>query len=325
MSPDRLLRFARPVEAWLAREAPHVVVTGAGGWLGSATLEMLDDALGARFDGCVTVYAHREREAVLRSGRRLRLRALADIGEQPPPDVPVLLAHYAFLTREKVGNVGISTYVEANRAITALASAQARRLRVAGTFSTSSGAVYRRNGTLNDDLAANPYGALKLEEEEAFARLRDTGALTAICRVFNVAGPFLNKAYAIGDLIRAALYEPALTIQARHRVYRSYAHVADIVSVGFAAMAGLAAAPEPYDTAGLEVVEVGDLAERIRAELGCPAKPIRRAPLGDACDDRYVGRIEPFASMAARAGFALSPLGVQIQDTARFLVGGAAG
>ena len=320
MPSDATLRFPPSIRARLQSAPWHVVVTGAGGWFGLATLEMLDDVFGPRLDQYVTAYARAEREIALRSGRKVRLRALSALSEQARPEGQVCVAHYAFLTRERIDGVGLEPYIASNRALTSFIEGEARRLRASGTFSTSSGAVYKRDGTLDDDLETNPYGVLKREEEAAFAGLRDIGTNAAVCRVFNVAGPFLNKDYALGSLIHAALHSPDLTIRARHRVYRSYAHVGDIVSVGFAIMTGLVTAPpEAYDTAGLDVVEVGDLAERVREVLGCPGKPIVRGAWNDMPDDRYVGRLEPFVDLAREAGVSLAPLASQILDTARFI------
>lgn len=318
---DRPLRFAPRVEAEIAEGSHDWLVTGARGWFGSATLEMLDQALGDRFDRCVTAFGRTSADMTLRSGRVVKLRPLAALAAVAPGGSEILLAHYAFATREKAAAVGAETYVADNRALTAFIAAQSRRLRVTGTFSTSSGAVYTPDRRLDRSLETNPYGALKLEEEEVFARLRsETGARAAICRVFNVAGPFLNKDYAIGSLILSALHDPVLTLRARHRVYRSYAHIGDIVSVGCAVMLGMVPVPDaPYDTGGAETVEVGELAARVRTVLGCPGKAIERGEPTPDPDDRYVGDRTAFVRLAEAAGVTLAGLDEQIADTAGFL------
>lgn len=315
------IRFAPAVEADVAEGSHHCLVTGARGWFGSATLEMLDQALGDRFDRRVTAFGRTSAELILRSGRVVNLRPLASLGSISYGDNDILLAHYAFATRERAVAVGAETYIADNRNLTAFIEKQSRRLRLAGTFSTSSGAVYTPDRRLDRSLDTNPYGALKLEEEEAFARLRsEIGTRAAICRVFNVAGPFLNKDYAIGSLIMAALRDPVLTIRARHRVYRSYAHIADIVSIGFAVMLGMVPIPDaPYDTAGAETIEVGELAERVRRVLNCADKPIERGATTIDQDDFYVGDRTRFARLAETAGVMLAGLDQQIADTAEFV------
>jgi UDP-glucuronate decarboxylase len=318
----KLLNFPSAVASSLSSSQGRILVTGAGGWFGLATLEMLEQALGPEFDRRVFPFARSASEVTLRSGRRVVLRELGALEGLPAEGNAPVLAHYAFLTREKVKSVGVPDYIRINRELTRLVTAEALRLGAAGIFSTSSGAVYRKDGSLESDLDENPYGFLKLEEEAAVDRLRqENGVRAAVCRVFNVSGPYLNKEYAIGSLIEEALFEPQLQVRARQKVYRSFAHVADIVSVGFAVALGVVAAPaRPYDTAGDETVEVGELAERIRRRLGCPAKPIVRAPLIAAAeDDRYVGDFRTSAGLAAAAGIRPLPLDEQIADTAAYL------
>lgn len=317
-----LLNFAPAVSDELASSNAPIVVTGAGGWLGLATLEMLAQTLGADFDRRVIPFASGARTVILRSGRSVRLHDLHALETMSVNGAAPVIAHYAFLTREKVKTFGAPDYIRINRDLTLFVADQARRLGATGVFSTSSGAVYRRDGSLETDIVENPYGVLKLEEEEAFARLRrENGARAAICRVFSVAGPYLNKEYAIGSLIQAALFDEQIQVRARQKVYRSFAHVADIVSVGFSIMLGASATPDrPYDTAGDEAVEVGELAERVRLRLGCPTKPIVREQLIETMDeDRYVGDFGDFASLAAAAGVSLAPLDEQITDTAAYL------
>lgn len=321
----KLLNFPPAIASMLASSRGRILVTGAGGWFGLATLEMLEQALGPDFDRRVFPFARRARELTLRSGRRVGLQELEALEGLPIEDDAPILANYAFLTREKVKSVGLPDYIRINRELTRFVTTEALRLGAAGIFSTSSGAVYRKDGSLETDLDENPYGFLKREEEAAVDRLRrEKGVRTAVCRVFNVSGPYLNKEYAIGSLIEEAMFEQQMQVRARQRVYRSYAHVGDIVSVGFAIALGAVASPaRPYDTAGDETVEVGELAERIRRRLGCPAKPIVRAPMIDAAeDDRYVGDYRVFAELAAAAGVSPLPLDEQIADTAAYLKAG---
>ena len=315
-----LLRLRGAVAAEVARSSSHFIVTGAGGWFGTATLEMLEQALGAAFESRVSAFGRARRTLVMRSGRRVDLQPLVSLADMPRPTGRVHMLHYAFLTREKTTDTEPQVYIDENRRLTSFVERQCRRLQTNGTFSTSSGAVYRPDGRLDTDLATNPYGVLKLEEEAAFGRLNADGAATAICRVFNVGGPLLNKEYAIGSLIRGALFEGALTIRARHQVFRSYAHIGDIVSVGVAVATGLIDAPTaPYDTAGMETVEIEDLARRVKEQLDCREKPIVRDRAFDLPADRYVGDPAVFAMLAGKAGIDLASLDEQIDETARFL------
>ena len=315
------LRFPARLREILRDGDTRIVVTGAGGWLGQATLEMLDDALGPDMPDRVRAYAATARSYRLRSGREVLLSALEDLGSLEPGSGSTTIAHYAFLTREKAATMPAEAYVDANRRITWFMTEQAGRLGARAAFSTSSGAVYRRDGTLETSLADNPYGSLKREEEEAFAILADrTGTESIVCRLFNLSGPFLNKDYVLGSVLSDVLAGRTIRLRAAHRVVRSYVHVRDVVTVGFASMFGLLDAPrEPFDTAGDESIEVGDLARRVRDVLGRPDLAIDRPPLGSNPADRYVGDGRPFRQMLGQLGLAPTRLDDAIRDTAAYL------
>jgi UDP-glucuronate decarboxylase len=304
-----------------------VVVTGAGGWLGQAAIEMLAGAFGESAGERLALFASAERRHRLPSGDTLACRRLASITELPRR--PWLFFHFAYATRERVGELGLADYVRLNRSITSAVIAGARQVGAAGLFVPSSGAVYRRDRTLESDLEANPYGALKLDDERGFAELaRELGCRAVLPRVFNLAGPFINKlhSYALSSLILAAQRGQPLVIRAAHRVVRSYIHVADLVSLGLALL--LQGASEPialFDTVGDRVVEIAELADCVLAVLGVKL-PIERPRFDPdrSTDDIYVGEDGPMRALARRHRIDLLPLETQIRDTAMYLASLAA-
>jgi nucleoside-diphosphate-sugar epimerase len=169
-----------------------VVVTGAGGWLGQAAVEMLAGAFGESAGRRLALFSSIDRMHRLRSGDTLPCRRLASIAELPRR--PWLFFHFAYVTRDRLGEFGLAEYVRLNRSIAGEVIAAARRVSAAGLFVPSSGAVYRRNRELESNLESNPYGALKLEDERAFAGLaQQLGCRAVLPRVFNLSGPFINK------------------------------------------------------------------------------------------------------------------------------------
>ena len=293
----------------------RIAVTGATGWLGRVTLDLLRAALGEEaFAGRVAPYASRARTV-----DGIEVRALPTLGDaEPPPDV---LLHYAFVTRELVAERGLEAYVAANLEISLAVLRALSRGGVRGLFYTSSGAVYGAGGALETDLRANPYGALKHLDELAFAQAcKDAGTGCAIARVFNVSGPHMAKPrlFALGDLVLRAQAGEPLTISARHPVRRSFVAAADVAALGLSlALAGEDAC---FDTAGERVVEIGELAEIVRAEIAGDTLPIDRDydPHGPAHE--YAGRAGEMAALARRHGVRLAPLEQQIRETAAGLV-----
>lgn len=311
------LRFSPNVREALRGSAAPIVVTGASGWIGLATLEMLREALGTSFGNRVHALASTPKSVHLRDGETVRLSTLRDLASQPLAHGP-LVAHYAFLTREKASEQPLPHYIEANRTIIGEVTDFCRRSKAAGLFETSSGAVYGPGRALATDIDANPYGVLKLEEEQAFAALAaEIGARMALCRVFNLSGPYSYKRFAITDLIGNARRGEPLSIGAKHAVFRSFVHVRDVIDVGFAVMTGIVEADaSPYDTAGERPVELGDLATRVSAVLGDGHLPVTRGEVEWSRLDYYVGDGRRFRSMAAAAGFEPLALDGQIRVTA---------
>jgi UDP-glucuronate decarboxylase len=320
--PTSRLQFPPSLAAALRGSDLGVVVTGAGGWVGQAAVEMLAQAFGESAGERLALFASTDRRHRLRSGDTLACRRLASIAELPIR--PWLFFHFAYATRERVGEFGLADYVRVNRSITSDVIAGARRVGAAGLFVTSSGAVYRRDRALESDLQSNPYGALKVEDERAFAELaQQLGCRAVLPRVFNLAGPFVNKlqSYALSSLILAAQRGQPLVIRAAHRVVRSYIHVADLVSLALAVLLeGGIEQVTRFDTAVDRAVEIGELADCILGVLEAKL-PIERPRLDPdrGTDDVYVGEFEPVRALAGRHRIDLLPLEAQIRDTAGYL------
>jgi UDP-glucuronate decarboxylase len=313
------LTFSDPVSQALSASGLEVVVTGARGWLGRATVDMLESALGGEFRARVHLYGSSGGRLYLRSGERVGVRPLAELpGLRPGPH---LLVHYAFATRERVDELGLEDYLVANRGITDRVADYLELTTPTGMLVTSSGAVY-----LGDVETSNPYGVLKAQDERIFSELvgGTTGGATRLLipRLFNLSGPFLNKPdrYVLGSVINDILAGGPIRLSAVRPVYRSYVHVEDLVDLCFAMMLSGSPVPEaPFDTAGEVEVEVGELAAIAARVLGHPDMVIERSMVEDADPDRYVGDGATMHRMAVECGIELKGLDRQITDTARYL------
>lgn len=78
------LQFSRATEAKLLESRLDVVVTGCGGWLGQATLEMLESSLGAQFASRVHGFASSARTLKLRSGTEFGVSPLGELQRVKP-------------------------------------------------------------------------------------------------------------------------------------------------------------------------------------------------------------------------------------------------
>lgn len=314
--------FGRVASVLAAVQTP-IVVTGGSGWLGLATLDLLDAALGPAFAQRVHAYAGRARDLRLRSGRDVPCRALPALADYAGP--PPLVLHYACLTKDRVEGKGAIAFQTGNAAIRDAVTGLIRRRGARGLFLPSSGAVYGSDRSLAASPAGNPYGADKLLDEARFAELATgAGAPCVIARVFNLAGPRINKleAYALAAFVVALLADRPIEIQARGRVVRSYVHVEDLLLLALGSLL-LAPAAEPvrFDTEGELAIEVQVLARRAATLLGRADVPISRAAPDGRPDDVYVGDGTAMRALAEQLGLPLRELDVQIRDTAADLAG----
>jgi len=307
------------IAAALADPSRPVVLTGGGGWLGRAALEILDGIHGADLPRRVYVFGASARVLALRSGRSIASHPFADLAALAPPE-PLIL-HFAYLTRGYAARMKLADYVAINRALSQAVAAVVERRGAQGLLLPSSGAVYRPDRTLDHDLAGNPYGALKREDEERFAELAQQRSFpTVIVRIFNLSGPFMNHTshYALGAILSDILAGRAIDIRADHPTTRAYTHVGDLLTLAL----GLLVRGEgagPFDTLGTPAIEIGALARRAAGLLGRPDLDISRPPFATGEPDLYVGDGGRFAALASRIGFAPRSLDDQILETAAFL------
>ena len=299
----------------LAASGRRIVVTGAGGWLGLATLELLRFALGESFADRVHALGASARTLTLRDGTTIDQRPLAEIGSLPP--APTLVLHLAFLTKDRVADMAAGDYAAANEALSRLVLDALGPIGATGLFVASSGAARFAD---DPDAAADMrlYGRLKCRDERDFAAwARATGGTAVIARIFNVTGPYINKhqAYAMAAFILDALAGRPITVRAPHRVVRGYVAIRELMSL---VVLLLLAEPgvHAFDTGG-EPLELAKVGAAVADVLG---GEITRAPIVSDRVDHYSGDRRAYEALLTRHGITAVPLGDQIADTAEAMV-----
>jgi nucleoside-diphosphate-sugar epimerase len=297
------LAFLPHVAAGLGRGP--IIVTGAGGWLGMAVLEMLESVFGDDLPNRVTAFTARARALLLRSGRSVAARDYVALETMPAP--PALIFHFAFLTR---GHAGQENYVAVNAEITRVMHGFIARNGAAGLVLPSSGAAYM----------AETYGILKRADEDIFgAQAAARHFPAAIVRIFNLSGPYINnlKSYALACIIADILAGGPIRLRAAHPVWRAYAHVEDVLNIATARV--LRGETATFDTGARTPVEIGDLASQASRLLTGHELPVIRPEWQAGIADRYVGDFGAYRGAAAAAGVKPRDLDQQILDTAKYL------
>lgn len=308
--------FAPAVRDALRGNSAPIIVTGAGGWLGQAALEALDEALGEAMPRRVTAFASTAKPMVLRSGRGIAVRAYDTLGTLVMD--PALILHFAFRTRGFVQEAG---YIETNRRITRTMQQFITRNGAFGLFVPSSGAVYGPGRVPHQNLEADPYGALKYEDELVFGALaRQHGFPATIIRIFNLAGPCMNNlaGYALACIITDVLHGGPIHLRAAHPVLRGYAHIGDVLNIALSLLLGRQELPV-FDSAGEPALEIGELAQLASRLIAGKELPVSRPAWQAGAADRYVGDMHSYAAAARAAEVILRPLETQICDTAGYI------
>lgn len=295
------------------------VLTGPSGWIGTAMLASLADRAGGTLEGRVRAFASDHRIMALASGENLTVRALSSIRPEDVEGAHVI--HLAYLTKDKVDAVGERRFFDTNLAIDDHLLAALAQARPASLFVASSGAAAL--AAQGRDL--HPYGVAKLRQEARFLQWAKTAGVPMIAgRIFNIAGPYINKldAYAISNFIVQARDRGEIQIQAGVPVFRSSLHVHDLCRLIIDAGLGSVDREEPVDLCGAEIFEMGDLAAMIAIRMG--HIPIRRVAVRHDEASIYLGNYPDTKVLAMELGFDLIPLTVQVEDTIRWITAGSA-
>jgi nucleoside-diphosphate-sugar epimerase len=296
----------------------RIVVTGAGGWLGLATLELLHRALGPAFAERVVCFGSNTRTLSLRGDVEVSQLGLERIGELPAR--PSLVLHLAYLTRDRAEAMPAEDYEAANRALSNRVLGALEPIGAQAVFIPSSGAAYSADDPAAPD-ALRLYGRLKAEEEAAFADwAHRTGGRAVIGRVFNLAGPYINKlqSYALAAFIGDALADRPIEIRATRPVYRSYVAISELMSMVFGLLTDPGDGVIAFDTAGEETLEMQQMAEAVQTALGKPHET-HRPPMETRCPDIYVGDRRVYSQLCRSQYVEAVDFPAQVLETATFM------
>ncbi len=313
----RSVRLAPPAVTALLADDRRIVVVGAGGWIGRTLLAALHDALGDAASDRIVCFGSTPREIELGNERAISQLALSDLADLPHR--PTLLFHLAFLTKDKVAEMAAADYRGDNRALSHSVFSALELIGVDRLFLASSGAA-----AFADDTSAAAdlrlYGSLKRDDEDLFSSWANAGRdrRALIMRIHNLSGPFINKhdKYAFASFVLDALAGRPIIVSAPMRVERGYVAVREVLSLAIAALlAPEGPAVRKFDSGG-EGLELGELAQRVAAELG---GRVERPPLTSDCVNTYVGNAIQYNDLLSELKIEPVALDIQIRETAGYL------
>lgn len=259
------------------------VITGAGGWLGRSTIAVLLNSGVSQKD--IVCLGSKSRSFQV-SG--FEFNAIPTISYKPQSSIKMLI-HLAFATRDKVTEMPLMDYVETNRKLTSFALNIIRDSEPKAVVTISSGAVYDGPEFISyaKNLETNPYGFLKLEEEQRISEIcKAEGINFVINRLWGLSGQDIqNKApYALSEFIARAKQNQDIHIWSDREVWRRYCDARQL-------MALCLRIAESGDTlifdSGGPLIELQELASTIVKVLNSSSK-VSRAPISaSSSPDHY--------------------------------------
>lgn len=288
-----------------------ISVTGASGWLGKSTLEIVK-ASGHDMTKVVAL-ASTKKDIVLDDGMVVNAHPITD-----PPDLiqeTEVLIHLAYLTRDKVSSVGYDEYVLTNLDLTSIALSWLANFPIKSFVTVSSGARNDQStGAPETNIRSNPYGFLKRVDELTFEEECNRRGITAvIARLWGATGLDMMDAekYAIGNFVISALKNQKIEISSGHKVVRRYVDSREFMQVCIElAKLGVSA---NFDSGGPEI-EIGQLAHEIDRQFGGNIE-ISRPSESNREDDLYFPKSKDFEEYARISKINLSSIQEQISNT----------
>lgn len=289
---------------------PRFVLTGPSGWIGRAMLAHIERSCGS-VKHHVTAFGSNEGQVDLPGGGNLPVRALETIKSKDVDGAHVI--HLAYLTKEKAEKLGERDFTATNVAIDdallgALRGSSARSL-----FVASSGAA----AMAADGRDMHPYGLGKLRQEARFLEwARQTETPTIVGRIFNIAGPWINKldAYALSNFAVQALNTGRIEVRANRPVFRSFLHVDDLCALVVKAAKDHIGREQAIDLCGAEVLEMQQIADAVALYSG-RAPVVERIDIESFTPSIYLGCHVDTKVLAMQLGISLEPFDVQVKAT----------
>ena len=212
-------------------EQKKIVITGATGWVGQNFLNELQRLIPqSTFNDIVIAFGSKDK--VISSNYykipiKIRIHALENIEDILMDIKEIFLIHTAFLTREKINHYGIDDYIKINENIINTVGQIISNNNNKSVVISSGAVKYLKQSQNNENnIKEDPYGFLKLREEEVFKKTGNS----LILRIYGLTGDFIRdpNIFAFGNFLLSAKNNKSIIIKSKVEVIRSYVYGADV-------------------------------------------------------------------------------------------------
>ena len=271
------------ISSWRALTGQSIFIAGGTGFIGKWLLATLLDANGKLSLDCRITVLSRDPGAFHRAWPAVAGRVNWITGDVR--DFPITKEHFDVIIHAATDVASqvspedvFSTCLDGTRHLLELA----RKCGASRFLLVSSGAIYgplpagmthvleTHLGGPDPLLGSSAYAEGKRVSEWLCAQASVNGLEVKIARIFALVGPHLplDKRFAIGNFLRAAMAGVRIDIQGDGTPFRSYLYAADMAAWLWAVLIRGTQA-RAYNIGSEESLSIVDLAERISSILGC--------------------------------------------------------
>lgn len=203
-----------------------IVITGATGWLGHETAELLAETLGGDFTKRVRLVSSVPRKIHVLD------QAIETIGWKEFKTIRSvnMLIHFAYLNQDSAKILGLPQFIKTNKAITADVNSFLNSNAGCDVLAASSGAAAHYPNNLNSTNSMEVYAALKKESE--FVYLRNSKVASVMnMRIWNVTGSGLDidSPYAVSNFFKQALTARRIELTGNSASTRTFIDVKEMM------------------------------------------------------------------------------------------------
>jgi nucleoside-diphosphate-sugar epimerase len=262
-----------------------IVISGIRGWLGNSAVNVLLKDFSIKPSQIVGIGSQRGLVKIGVNSYEVKTWEDLSLGIK---NVELFL-HFGFLTKDKVETIPFEEYVAKNKAITNQALEFINIYSPSAVVNVSSGAVFNAPTfrELTNDLSNNPYGFLKLEEENKLQELcAEKNIGIVINRLWGLSGSDVKnkEPYALYEFINKAQKNEPIEINSKNLVFRRYVHDRQLMRL----LLKLAFESETilFDSGG-QLIEIEELAKLVVSVLNSKSNISKRNLDPKAIKDEY--------------------------------------
>ena len=289
----------------------NIIITGASGWLGKATLEYFYKIFQDKIGEFVFPISSSQKNIILSNNFSIKTY---DYSYNFDKNKTYIILHYGYATKDKLAILSDDEFNKNCQNINDSLSRIIKNYRIDSFIFPSSGAIYNQK---------NLYAKNKIDDELYFLELsKKYNFNIMIPRIFNIGGPFINKPqdYALQNIILQVKTNKKIIINANNDVFRSYIHVENLIDLFFKWLIDKnKETPLIFDVSSPHKIEIKDLAKKISEVLKLNCEIIAPNYNSQNPIDDYVGDPTKILSLCQKYQIDLADLEQIILDTNLFL------